>query len=79
MLAEIGDRRLVYKQLINYIEKYGTLCQFQFGFRKGRSTEQAIAEITDNLKKAIDNTLFTCGVFLDFGKAFDTVRITIFF
>jgi len=64
----------VYKQLINYIEKYDILCQFQFGSRKGRSTEQAIAEITDNLKKAIDNNLFTCGVFLDFAKAFDTVN-----
>lgn len=66
--------KLVYKQLINYIEKYDILCQFQIGFRKGRSTEQAIAEITDNLKKAIDNNLFTCGVFLDFAKAFDTVN-----
>ena len=46
--------KLAYKQLINYIEKYGILCQFQFGFRKGRSTEQAMAEITDKLKKAID-------------------------
>ena len=64
----------MYKQLINYIEKYDILCQFQFGFRIGRSTEQAIAEITDKLKKAIDNNLFTCGVFLDFAKAFDTVN-----
>ena len=42
--------KLVYKQLINYIEKYGILYQFQFGFRKGMSIEQAMAEITDNLK-----------------------------
>ena len=60
--------------MLNYIEKYEILYQFQFGFRKGRSTEQAIAEITDNLKNAIDNNLFTCGVFLDFAKAFDTVN-----
>ena len=66
--------KLVYRQLLNYIEKYEILYQFQFGFRKGRSTERAIAEITDNLKNAIDNNLFTCGVFLDFAKAFDTVN-----
>ena len=30
------------KQLINYTEKYDILCQFQFGFRKGHSTEQAV-------------------------------------
>ena len=66
--------KLVYKQLILYIEKYEILCQFQFGFRKGRSTEQAIAEINGNVKTAIDNDLYTYGVFLDFVKAFDTVN-----
>ena len=38
------------------------------------STEQAITEITDNLKKSIDNNLYTCGVFLDFAKGYDTVN-----
>ena len=53
---------------------YSILSQYQFGFRKGRMTEQAILEITDNLKQAIDNNLITCRVFLDFAKAFDTVN-----
>ena len=66
--------KFVNRQLLNYIEKYEILYQFQFGLRKGRSTEQAIAEITNNLKNAIDNNLFTCGVFLDFAKAFDTAN-----
>lgn len=66
--------KLVYKQLISYIEKYNILTECQFGFRKGHSTEQAIIEITDNLRKSIDNNLYTCGVFLDFAKAFDTVN-----
>ena len=29
---------------------------------------------SDNLKRAVDNNLYTCGVFLDFAKAFDTVN-----
>ena len=66
--------KLIYKQLINYIEKQNILYEFQFGFRKGHSTGLAIAEITDNLKRAIDNNLYTCGVFLDLSKAFDTVN-----
>ena len=37
----------------------------------------SIAEITDNLKKAIENNLFTSGVFLDFAKAVDTVNHSI--
>ena len=69
--------KLVQKQLISYVEKHEILTQCQFGFRKNHSTEQAIAEITDNFKKSIDNNLFTCGIFLDFAKAFDTVNHTI--
>ena len=38
------------------------------------STAQAITEITENLRKAIHNKIYTCGVFLDFFKAFDTVN-----
>ena len=34
----------------------------------------AIFEITNSLRKAIDNSLYTCSVFLDFSKAFDTVN-----
>ena len=66
--------KIIQKQLLNYVEKYDILYKFQYGFRKGRSTEQAIAEITDNLKSRIDSNLYTCGVFLDFAKAFDTIN-----
>jgi retron-type reverse transcriptase len=50
------------------------LFEFQFGFRKGHSTTQAITEITETLRKSIDENLYTCGVFIDFAKAFDTVN-----
>ena len=62
---------------MNYLERRSILYQCQFGFRKGHSTAQAIAEIADNLRKSIDNNLYTCGVFLDFSKAFDTVNHSI--
>ena len=57
-----------------FLEKHNILYRYQFGFRKGHSTEQAIFEITDTLKQAMDKKLVTCGVFLDFSKAFDTVN-----
>jgi hypothetical protein len=63
--------RLIYDQLLSFVKKQNVL--FQFGFRKGYSTEQAILEITDYLKTAIDK-LYTCGIFLDFSKAFYTVN-----
>ena len=63
--------KCIYNQLINYVEKHKIIFQFQFGFRKGHSTAQAITEITNTLRKAVDNNLYTCGVFLDFSKAFN--------
>ena len=70
--------KLFYKQIINYIERQNIIYQCQFGFRKGYSTSMAISEITNSLRKAIDYNLYTCGVFLDFTKAFDTVNHGIF-
>ena len=66
--------KLVCKQLLSFVEKHKILNECQFGFRKGHSTEHAIAEIIDNLKNSNDNNLITCGVFLDFSKAFDVVN-----
>ena len=53
---------MIFKQLNCYIEKQNILFQYQFGFRKGHSTAQAIAELTDTLRKAIDNNIYTCGI-----------------
>ena len=75
-LTQIFEK-LICKQLVNYLEKHEILYEFQFGFRKGYSTSQAITEIADNLRNAIDDNLYSCGVFLDFSKAFDTVNHTI--
>ena len=59
--------KLVYKQFITYIENHDILFQFQFGFRKGHSTAQAV----DSLRNDIDSNINTCGIFADFMKAFD--------
>ena len=50
------------------------LFQLQFGFRRGHSKAEAITEITNTLRKAIDSNLNTCGVVLDFSKTLDTVN-----
>ena len=66
--------KLVYLQVSTYLKNCNILNKFQFGFSKGRSREQAIVEISDNLKKSIDNNLYTCRIFLDFAKTFDIVN-----
>ena len=66
--------RLVYDQLESYLEKECLLFNFQFGFRKGYSTEYAILETVEKLKSAVDDQKITCGIFLDFSKAFNTIN-----
>ena len=66
--------RLVYNQLSHFLEKENILFKHQFGFRKNYSAEQAILELTDNLKMKIDSNEAICSIFLDLSKAFDTVN-----
>ena len=49
--------------------KHNILSNFQFGFRKGYSTDMGISVIIDQISKAINNKEQ-----LYFAKAFDTVN-----
>ena len=62
--------RLIHEQLIFYINKHNILFQFQFGFRKGHSTEQAILETADYVKIAMDIINFILGYLSGFLKSF---------
>ena len=66
--------RLVYDQLVSYLEKECLLFYFQFGFQKGYFTEYATLETEEKLKSAVDDQKITCNIFLDFSKAFDTIN-----
>ena len=46
----------------------------QFGFRPKHSTDHAILSIVDKIQKAIEERNYSCGIFLDLSKAFDTVN-----
>ena len=62
------------KRLVSFLEQNKTFFDNQFGFRAGHSTGHAILSIIDKIQRAIDNKEFSCGVFLDFSKAFDTIN-----
>ena len=57
-----------------FLSEFDTLYRIQFGFRKKHSTEHAILSIVAEIRKNLDNAIFTCGVFFDLEKAFDTVN-----
>ena len=65
--------KLIYSRIINFIEKNDLLCENQFGFRKNSSTIFAINSIYDKFINNIDQNLYTCCLFLDLSRAFDTV------
>ena len=69
--------KVLFKRLSSHLIKNKILFDYQFGFREGHSTTQALIELTDKLKSAIDDGKYSCGIFIDLTKAFDTVNHSI--
>ena len=49
------------------------LSSSQYDFRQAHSTEHAILDMVESIRTNMDERLFSCGVFIDLKKAFDTV------
>lgn len=64
---------MMYKRLLNYLNKICLLSEHQFGFRRNHSTNFALIDLINKITTALDNKEFAIGVFLDLSKAFDTV------
>ena len=45
-----------------------------YGFRSKHSTQHAVLDIVNTILQNMDNGKFSCGVFIDLKKAFDTVN-----
>ena len=64
----------MYSRFYDFLNKYDCLCKKQFGFRNCHSTNHAFNTMTETIREAFDRDEYSCGVFLDFQKAFDTVN-----
>ena len=64
------SEKLVFNRLSNYLEKRQLIYSKQFGF----PTVHAVLSIIDKVQKAIEDRKYSCEIFLDFSKAFDTVN-----
>ena len=69
--------KLMYKRVVTFLEKNQVIFQEQYGFRANHSTTHAILLIADKIQIAIENKMYSCGIFLDLSKPFDTVNNTI--
>ena len=63
----------VFQSLCGYFDKHLLIPDCQFGFRKSRSTQDAMVCLTQDLLSGKDAGLRSAAVFLDVKKAFDTV------
>ena len=66
--------QVIYTRTYNFLIKYNQICNSQYGFRKGHSCQDAVAQLIDEVVKNKDEGLYTIGVFLDLSKAFDTLE-----
>ena len=65
--------KCMYKRLYTFLDNKNVIYDLQFGFRQQYSTSHALINITENIRKALDDGSIGCGVFADLQKAFDTV------
>ena len=65
--------KVVKLQLLEHFDSQITFSDFQFGFRKSRSTEQLLALAVISWLCARDKGLVTAIIFIDLSKAFDRV------
>ena len=65
--------KLMYHRLRSFLDINNVLFKAQYGFREKHSTQHAILDTVNIIQNNMDSKLFTCGIFIDLKKAFDTV------
>ena len=72
-MESYADVRILCRRLVSFLEHNKILYCYQYGFRKAYSTVLALIEITDYIKRLLDERNYVISIFIDFKKAFDTV------
>ncbi|PFX13381.1 RNA-directed DNA polymerase from mobile element jockey [Stylophora pistillata] len=72
VISKIAEK-VVYHQLLSYLNANNLLSSCQSGFRKNFFTETAVTFFVDEIRRIMDNGLLTGAVFIDLKKAFDTL------
>ena len=62
----------MYKRLYTFLDNKNIIYDLQFGLRQKYSLSHVLSNITENIRKDLDDGNIGCGVFLDLQNAFDT-------
>jgi len=69
--------KLVYDQMMLFIDKNNIIHSNQSGFRSGFSTSSAALDVKEHIIEYLKENKFVCAVLIDLSKAFDTVEHSI--
>ena len=64
--------KVMYKRVIDFLKKHEIIYNYQFGFRPGHSTNQALTEMIEDIIEETEQGNNVAGLYLDLTKAFDT-------
>lgn len=75
-LAKLIEKSFKNK-IVPFLEETHFLSSYQFGFRKGRNTQDAILRVVNEIYTQLDKNSKILSIFIDLQKAFDSVSHTI--
>ena len=64
----------MYTRIFKFFINSNLFYPLQFGFRQNYSTTHALTNLTETIRKYLDEGKFACGIFVDLEKAFDKVE-----
>lgn len=73
LFSKIAER-VIYKRISSFFTTKNVICKQQYGFQTGKSTETALLNIKEKIISNFEQKLYTIGIFIDFRKAFDSIK-----
>lgn len=64
----------IFHIMTRFIDKCSLLSSRQYGFLSGSSAQMVLDDVADDVHSAFEGNMFSCAIFLDVCKAFDTVN-----
>ena len=66
--------KLIQNRLHSFLHRFNIISENQFGFRRGKSTQDALIKLVDYFYDSLESKEFSAAIFVDYQKAFDTVN-----
>ena len=75
LLSNIEKRleKLMCKRVYQFLTESNIMYDLQFGFRLNFFTAQALINLTENIRQALDEGYIACEILVDLQKAFDNL------